>query len=52
MRRCCAILSDLRSTHPKVAAERKKLTIFFSDIANFTESTDRLASEELTNLLN
>ncbi len=35
-----------------VAAKRKKLTIFFSDIANFTETTDRLESEELTNLLN
>ena len=31
---------------------RKKLTIFFSDIANFTETTDSLESEELTNLLN
>jgi class 3 adenylate cyclase len=37
---------------PRVAAERKKLTIFFSDIANFTETADRLESEELTNLLN
>ena len=36
----------------RVAAKRKKLTIFFSDIANFTETTDRLESEELTNLLN
>jgi hypothetical protein len=35
-----------------VAAKRKKLTIFFSDIANFTETTDSLESEELTNLLN
>ncbi len=34
------------------AAKRKKLTIFFSDIANFTETTDSLESEELTNLLN
>ena len=37
---------------PRVAAKRKKLTIFFSDIANFTETTDSLESEELTNLLN
>jgi adenylate cyclase len=36
----------------RVAAQRKKLTIFFSDIANFTETADRLESEELTNLLN
>jgi class 3 adenylate cyclase len=36
----------------RVAAKRKKLTIFFSDIANFTETADRLESEELTNLLN
>jgi hypothetical protein len=35
-----------------VAAKRKKLTIFFSDIANFTETADTLESEELTNLLN
>ena len=35
-----------------VAAKRKKLTIFFLDIANFTETTDSLESEELTNLLN
>ena len=36
----------------RVAAQRKKLTIFFSDIANFTETADSLESEELTNLLN
>src|SRR4030095_3861613 len=36
----------------EVAAQRKKLTIFFSDIAGFTETTDMLESEELTNLLN
>jgi hypothetical protein len=36
----------------RVVAKRKKLTIFFSDIANFTETTDSLESEELTNLLN
>jgi len=35
-----------------VAAQRKKLTIFFSDIAGFTETTDLLESEELTALLN
>jgi len=36
----------------EVASQRKKLTIFFSDIAGFTETTDMLESEELTNLLN
>jgi class 3 adenylate cyclase/PAS domain-containing protein len=36
----------------KVASQRKKLTIFFSDIAGFTETTDLLESEELTSLLN
>ncbi len=36
----------------EVAAQRKKLTIFFSDIAGFTETTDLLESEELTSLLN
>jgi len=35
-----------------VTSQRKKLTIFFSDIAGFTETTDLLESEELTNLLN
>ena len=35
-----------------VTAQRKKLTIFFSDIAGFTETTDMLESEELTSLLN
>jgi len=36
----------------KVAATRRKLTVFFSDIADFTETADRLESEELTQLLN
>jgi PAS domain S-box-containing protein len=36
----------------KVASSRKKLTIFFSDIAGFTETADRLESEELTIILN
>jgi class 3 adenylate cyclase/phosphoglycerate-specific signal transduction histidine kinase len=35
-----------------IASTRKKLTVFFSDIANFTETTERLESEELTLLLN
>ena len=36
----------------KIASQRKKLTVFFSDIAGFTETTDKLESEELTELLN
>jgi class 3 adenylate cyclase len=36
----------------EVASKRKKLSIFFSDIVGFTETTDNLESEELTNLLN
>jgi len=36
----------------EIASARKKLTIFFSDVVNFTETTDKLESEELTNLLN
>ncbi len=35
-----------------IEAQRKKLTIFFSDIAGFTEITDQLEAEELTALLN
>jgi adenylate cyclase len=36
----------------EIASSRKKLTIFFSDVVNFTETTDKLESEELTNLVN
>ena len=36
----------------KVTAERKKLTIFFSDIEDFTATTERMQPEELTALLN
>ena len=36
----------------KIASQRKKLTVFFSDVANFTETADRLESEDLTTLLN
>ena len=36
----------------EIASNRKKLTAFFSDIADFTETTDDLESEELTALLN
>ena len=36
----------------EIASKRKKLSIFFSDIAGFTETTDNLESEELTDVLN
>jgi len=36
----------------QIASQRKKLTICFSDIAGFTEMTDRMESEDLTQLLN
>ena len=36
----------------RIASQRKKLTVCFSDIAGFTETTDKLESEELTQLLN
>ena len=35
-----------------VHAERKKLTIFFSDIKDFTATTERLQPEHITRLLN
>ncbi len=35
-----------------IATERKKLTIFFSDIKDFTATAERLQPEELTALLN
>ncbi|MFO1058516.1 MAG: adenylate/guanylate cyclase domain-containing protein [Dongiaceae bacterium] len=35
-----------------IATERKKLTIFFSDIVDFTATTERLQPEELARLLN
>jgi len=36
----------------EIASNRKKLSIFFSDVVNFTETTDKLESEDLTHLLN
>ena len=36
----------------EIASTRKKLTMFFSDIAEFTSITDRLEPEEITSLLN
>lgn len=36
----------------RVTSQRKKLTIFMSDIVGFTETSERLAPEDLTQLLN
>ena len=36
----------------EVKSYRKKLTVFFSDIVGFTDISDELESEEMTNLLN
>ncbi|SOE18574.1 adenylate/guanylate cyclase [Hoeflea halophila] len=36
----------------EISTERKKLTVFFSDIKDFTATTERLQPEELTELLN
>jgi adenylate cyclase len=35
-----------------ISTERKKLTIFFSDIKDFTATTERLQPEQITQLLN
>ncbi len=35
-----------------LSSSRKKLTIFFSDIVDFTGTTDKMESEDLTQLLN
>ena len=40
------------SASVEIASSRKKLTMFFSDIVDFTATTDELESEELTGLLN
>ncbi|MBV8613318.1 MAG: adenylate/guanylate cyclase domain-containing protein [Acetobacteraceae bacterium] len=39
-------------TDARVETKRKKLTIFFSDIKDFTATTERLQPEDLTALLN
>jgi adenylate cyclase len=36
----------------RLASQRKKLTVFFSDLAAFTEMTERMESEDVTHLLN
>jgi class 3 adenylate cyclase len=45
--------SIFQGTQPVgIASNRKKLTIFFSDLVGFTETTETLESEELTVILN
>jgi adenylate cyclase len=48
------VYSTIFSGQKEVAiqTERKKLTIFFSDIQDFTGTTERLQPEEITGLLN
>lgn len=48
------VYSSIFSGHQdaEIASKRKKLTIFLSDIANFTATTDKLESEDLTAMLN
>ena len=36
----------------KLVSQRKRLTVFFSDIAGFTETTERLQPEDLSQVLN
>ena len=36
----------------KIVSKRKKLTVCFSDLVGFTEITDKMESEDLTQLLN
>jgi len=36
----------------RLVSQRKRLTVFFSDIVDFTETTERLESEDLTRVLN
>ena len=45
-----SIFSGKQEVH--IESQRKKLTIFFSDIAGFTETTDKMESEDLTQLIN
>ena len=48
------VYSSIFSGHKDVVihTERKKLTIFFSDIKDFTATTERLQPEQVTELLN
>jgi class 3 adenylate cyclase len=39
-------------TDVTIHTERKRLTIFFSDIGNFTATTERMQPEQITHLLN
>ena len=39
-------------TEVKLVSQRKRLTVFFSDLVGFTETTETLESEDLTRVLN
>src|SRR6516225_3710388 len=41
-----------RTEQLEIVSTRKKLTVFFSDLVGFTETTEHLESEELTDILN
>jgi len=45
-----SIFSGQQAVH--IQSQRKRLTVFFSDIVGFTHTTDTMESEELTTLLN
>jgi adenylate cyclase len=47
---CSSIFSGKNEV--AIQTERKKLTVFFSDIKDFTGTTERLQPEEITGLLN
>jgi adenylate cyclase len=38
--------------HARIESQRKKLTVFFSDIVSFTATTDRMEPEDISSLLN
>ena len=48
------VYSSIFSGHQvaEIASKRKKLTVFLSDIVNFTATADKLESEDLTGMLN
>ena len=50
MRHKCTIFTGQQDV--KIVSKRKKLTVCFSDLVGFTEITDKMESEDLTELLN
>ena len=51
-RRRCTIQSSPASRTSRSSASARKLTVCFSDLVGFTEITDKMESEDLTQLLN